>query len=189
MSSEFLGCVWLWVFHVLNFLWQLFQSLLQYPFHLRFSAISCILLVILTSVIPNLFPRFSIYGFAYICVFFTVPTSTFRSWITISNTFPCLPVFLCISVSELLIKSSPKDSIIIMRYDFRSAFWFPGDLFRACCGGRTWFWWCPHILASVAYGHVLAWYHLDISGVCWSGVCLLCPGVSSGLLVGLKFFL
>jgi hypothetical protein len=83
------------------------------------SSISYILLVILTSVIPDLFPRFSISRFASICVFFIVSTSTFRSWITLFNSFSCLPVFFCISFSELLI-SSLKDTIIFKRWYFRT---------------------------------------------------------------------
>lgn len=47
----------------------------------------------------------------------------------------------------------------------------------------------PCILASVAYGLKLAFCHLDIPGVCWSGwqfvVCLFCPWVASGLQLGL----
>ena len=91
------------------------------------SSISCILLVILTSVTPHLFPRVSISWFASICVFFIVSTSTFRSWIISFNSFTCLPLFFYISFSELLI-SSLKDSIIFMRKDFRTDSWFSGML-------------------------------------------------------------
>jgi hypothetical protein len=42
---------------------------------------------------------------------------------------------------------------------------------------------------AIAYGPSLAFHHLVIPGVCWSewlsGVCLFCPRVASGLLVGL----
>jgi hypothetical protein len=76
------------------------------------SSISCNLLVILTSVIPNLLPRFSISRFVYICVFFIVSISTFRSLIALFNYFPWLSVFSCISFSEL---SFLNDSIIFMR--------------------------------------------------------------------------
>jgi hypothetical protein len=39
--------------------------------------------------------------------------------------------------------------------------------FRACCGGRTKFWWCQSILASVAYGIVLVSCNVFISGFNW----------------------
>jgi hypothetical protein len=46
--------------------------------HEILSFISCILLVILTSVLPELFPKFYTFRFASICVFFIVSTFTFR---------------------------------------------------------------------------------------------------------------
>jgi hypothetical protein len=83
------------------------------------SSISCILLAILTSAIPDLISRFSISRFAYICVFFIVSTSIFMSWIDLFNSFTSLPLFSCVSFSELF-TTSLKDSIIYMRYDFRT---------------------------------------------------------------------
>ncbi|EDL36529.1 mCG148246 [Mus musculus] len=44
------------------------------------SSISCILLLILVSVVPVLFPRFPISGVASICLFFITSISIFRSW-------------------------------------------------------------------------------------------------------------
>jgi hypothetical protein len=91
--------------------------------HEILSSISYILLMILTFVIPDLFPIFSISKVASICVFFIVSTSTFRSWTALFNSFSsfivlsyislrglfisslmasiCLPVFSCISFSPL----------------------------------------------------------------------------------------
>jgi hypothetical protein len=83
------------------------------------SSVSCIQLVILTSVIPDLFPRFAISRFASICISFIISTSTFKSWTALFNVFSflivfsyidlfvsslsasiCLLVFSCISSSE-----------------------------------------------------------------------------------------
>ena len=54
-------------------------------------------LVMLTSVIPDLFPRFPISRVVSICVFFIVSTSTFRFWLLYSipsSVWLCFPVFL-----------------------------------------------------------------------------------------------
>jgi hypothetical protein len=64
------------------------------------SSFSCTLLVIITSAIPYLFPRFSISRSASICIFFIVFISTFRSWIALFNPFTCLPVLSCIEIQE-----------------------------------------------------------------------------------------
>ena len=45
-------------------------------------------------------------------------------------------------------------------------FWFVG-VSRACCGGRTGFWWCQVALVSVVYVLALGSCHLVISGVSW----------------------
>ena len=51
------------------------------------SSVSCILLLMLASVVSYLFPRFSIFRVAPICVFFIVSTSIFRSWTALFNSF------------------------------------------------------------------------------------------------------
>jgi hypothetical protein len=101
-----------------------------------FSPISCILLVILTSITPDLFPRFSISRDVSLRDFLIVSTSIFRSWVDLFNSFRCfvvfslrnfyisslrassyLPMLCCISSREL---SMPflKSSFNIMRCDF-----------------------------------------------------------------------
>jgi hypothetical protein len=105
------------------------------------SFISCILLVMLASMTPGLFPSFSISRFASLCDVFIVSTSIFRLLMALLNSFTCLvvfshdslrdfcvsslktstylPVFSCISLRELFM-SFLKSSVSIMRYDFKS---------------------------------------------------------------------
>jgi hypothetical protein len=105
------------------------------------SSISCILLLMLESMVPDFFPRVSISSVAFFWVSFIVSTSLFRSSMVLFISITCLyvfscfslrtchslAVFSCISLSELL-KSFLMSSTIIMRYAFISGSSFSGVL-------------------------------------------------------------
>jgi hypothetical protein len=59
------------------------------------SSISYILLVMLAFMIPNLFPKFSIFRVVSLCDFFIVSISIFRSWMVLFFSSNCLVVFSC----------------------------------------------------------------------------------------------
>ena len=60
------------------------------------SSISCILLLMLSSMVHDFFSRFSISRAVPLWLFFVVSTSLFRSWMVCSNP---LPVWLCFPVA------------------------------------------------------------------------------------------
>jgi hypothetical protein len=105
------------------------------------SSISCILLLMLASMVPYLFPRVSISSVASLWVLFIVSTFLFRSSMVLFISITCLDVFSsfylrtckslsvfsCISLSEL-VKSFLMSSTIIMRYAFKSGSSFSGVL-------------------------------------------------------------
>ena len=124
------------------------SSMVSYMPKILFS-ISCILLVVLASMTPDLFPRFSISRVVFLCDFFIVSGSIFRSCMVLFNSFTCLValscnslrdfyvcslrasiyllVFSCISLRELFM-SFLKSSILIMKCDFKSESCFSGVL-------------------------------------------------------------
>jgi hypothetical protein len=69
------------------------------------SSISCILLVMLASMVPDFFPRISISRVISLCDFFIVSTSIFRSWMVLFNSFTSLVVFSCSSLREFNVSS------------------------------------------------------------------------------------
>jgi hypothetical protein len=109
------------------------------------SSISCILLVMLVYITPDLFLRLSNSRVASLCDFFIVSIFIFRSWLVLFISFSCLivfsynslrdynisllrsssylPVFSCISLRELFM-SFLTSSITIMRSDFTPNFAF-----------------------------------------------------------------
>jgi hypothetical protein len=66
LYPEFPRCFGLGLFYILNFLWQLCQSLLQYLLYLRISLLSRVFSYICNS---WLLSRFSISRFASVCTF------------------------------------------------------------------------------------------------------------------------
>ena len=57
------------------------------------SSISCLLLMMLTSMTPYLFPRLSISRVVSLCEFFIGSTYTFRSWMVLFNSFTRSKIF------------------------------------------------------------------------------------------------
>jgi hypothetical protein len=91
----------LWVRSFLHFAFSLtivsvFSMVSSAPEFL--SSISCILFLMLASMAPDLFPRFSSSRFVSLCYFFIVSTSIFRSWMILFNSFTWLVMFSCNSL-------------------------------------------------------------------------------------------
>jgi hypothetical protein len=77
-------------------------------------------------------------------------------------------VFSCITLRELFMFL--MSSIIIMRSDFQSEYYFYGELaIQVLLWWENWVWWCQVPLVSAAYVFMLACHHLIISSA-------TCPG-------------
>jgi hypothetical protein len=68
------------------------------------SSISCILLLMVASMVPDFFPRVSISRVFSLWVFFILSTSLF--WMVLFNSITCLDVFSCNSLRDFCVSSS-----------------------------------------------------------------------------------
>ena len=160
------------------------------------SSISCILLVILGSVVSVHLPRFSISSWTSVCVFFIAPISVFNYW-TVSIT--CLIVFSWfprVSFTDLLITST----IFILLIHFFTHFFklFVSFLIQFFKG-------VIHILFKELYCYhngtfsyfwikVFKSFHCRVTGIwcflccfseCWRSSCIgVCPFLLQMLIIG-----
>jgi hypothetical protein len=79
------------------------------------SSISYILLLMLASMVTDIFPRVSISRVVSLWVFFIVSTFVFRSWMVLFNSITCLVVFSCNSLRDFYV-SSLRISICLTVY-------------------------------------------------------------------------
>ena len=108
----FLIVSWIsWMFWVRIFLHFTFSLIVVSMFSIVssgpkiYSSINCILFLMLASMDPDFFPRFSISRVVSLCDFFIVSTSTFRCWMVLFNSFTCLDVFSCNSLRNFCVSS------------------------------------------------------------------------------------
>lgn len=100
-----------WMFHFRDFFFDLTFSLTDVSISSIvflpeiLSSISGILFIMLASVVPVPFPRFSISSIPSVSVFFMVSISSFRSCTVLFISYTCLIVFSCIYLRELFVSS------------------------------------------------------------------------------------
>ena len=88
-----------------------FSLIVVFMFSMEFSApeilssISCILLLMLKIYGPDFSPKICISRVVFLCDFFIVFTSIFRSWMVLFNSFSCLLVFSFNSLKDFCVSS------------------------------------------------------------------------------------
>jgi hypothetical protein len=90
------------------------------------SSVSYILLVMLPSMTPDLFPRFFNPRVFSLIDLFIVYIANFRSWVVFFISFACLIVFSCNSLSDLCISTLRASSCLhILLYFFMAVIYVP----------------------------------------------------------------